>query len=184
MWSYSLTFDVKDDGSVPIARKIKEYPSWRMLADSKSHHFRLSPGYGPSAARVFDDAFRKVWAAGRDEPKKGSWVINLDELRIMSDKLGLRSHIETFYIAGRSRGITMIGSTQAPRYVPSEFYDQATWHIFGPVRDVKTLRRVGEIGGDTASIMDVVPQLDRERHEFYVLGPGFEAVTSYSKSKK
>lgn len=170
---------MKNDGSVPVnGRTVGRYPSNRMLLGRGPHHYRLAPPYGARARYVFDDAMRRVWAAGRDRDAPGSWVVNLDELRVMSDKLKMRDHIETMYVAGRSRGITIIGSAQAPRDVPSEFYDQATWYVFGPFRDLRTLRRNAEIGGDVERVMAVVPTLRRELHEFYVIGPGFEAITA------
>jgi hypothetical protein len=179
MWDYSLALDVKNDGSVPGGRKVRGYPSWRMLLADPPHHYRVAPGYGPAASRAFDDVFRKVWSAGRDSPDVGSWVVYIDEVKIMSDKMGLRDHIETMWIGGRSRGITMIGSTQAPRDVPSDVYDQSTWYFFGPgMRDLRTLDRFGEISGDRQRLREIVPGLDFERHEFYVTGPGFEAITS------
>jgi hypothetical protein len=178
MWDYTLTLDVKNDGSVPVGgRRLKEYPSWRQLSTSGPHHYRIAPPLA-KARSVFDDTFRQVWSAGRDDPAKGSWTLYVDELKILSDKLKLRDHLETMYIAGRSRGITMIGSTQAPRDVPSDVYDQATFFFFGPgMRDIRTLDRLGEISGDRNRLREVVPNLSFERHEFYVLGPDFEAIT-------
>jgi len=185
MWDYTLTFDVKNDGSVPVGgRKVREYPSWRQLTSSGPHHYRLAPPLA-KARGVFDEAFRKVWSAGREDPAKGSWTIYIDELKVMSDKLKLRDHIETMYIAGRSRGNTMIGSTQAPRDVPSDVYDQATWFFFGPgMRDLRTLDRFGEISGDRARLRELVPNLSFEPHEFYVAGPDFEAITSLPPRRK
>lgn len=184
MWDYTLTLDVKNDGSVPVGgKRVREYPSWRMLSGDGPHHYRLAPPLA-RARHVFDDAFRKVWAAGREDPSKGSWTLYIDELKILSDKLKLRDHLETVYIAGRSRGITVVGSTQAPRDVPSDVYDQATWFLFGPgMRDFRTLDRFGEISGDRQRLREVVPGLSFERHEFYVLGPGFEAITAYRPGK-
>ncbi len=184
MWDYTLTLDVKSDGSVPGGRLVKGYPSLRMLTEDGPHHYRIAPGLGADARGVFDEVFRKAWSAGSETAGAGSWVINIDELKIMSDKLRMRDHIETMYIAGRSRGITMIGSTQAPRDVPSDFYDQATWFFFGAMRDTRTLDRIGEIAGDRPRIREVVPALDFEAHEFFVVGPGFEAITAMAPVRR
>jgi hypothetical protein len=185
MWNYTLTLDVKNDGSVPIrgGRSVKDYPAWYTLAGEGPHHYRVAPGWGPHAVRAFDNVFRQVWSAGREDPKLGSWTLYIDELKIMSDKLKMRDHLEVMYVAGRSRGITMIGSTQAPRDVPSEFYDQPTWLVIGAgTRDLRTLDRLGEITGDRQRLRDVAPQLDFGTRQFYIAGPDFEAITSLPAS--
>lgn len=190
LWRYVLAVDVKgdDENLVKWAEKtISSYPSrLDLYRDDGPTRFRVRPGgLGEGARHNLDQMFRAVWRAGSRRKAAGSWTIYLDEARLISDQMKLKAHLTTLWVAGRSKGITVIGSTQAPRFVPSEYYDQPTWHYIGGFRDKRTLVRMSEIGGDTDLIAEVVPSLSRERHEFLILGPatkafpeGFSAVTS------
>ncbi len=136
------------------------------------------------ARSVFDAAIRLGWSESRRlASRTGEGVTYyVDETRILADKLKMRDHLETLWVAGRSRKITLVGSTQAPRYVPSEFYDQPTYVLIGNVRDRIAQRRLAEIGGDTDLIMQVVPRLDW--HEFLILGPRWAVRTKMPAPRK
>lgn len=100
-----------------------------------------------------------------------------DETRLLTgaEYLGLGAHLDAVWISGRSRGITLLAASQAPRFLPSSFYEQPTYHAIGRVRDRRAIRRLGEIGGDTDILADVVPKLGD--HEFLILGPRWAAIT-------
>ncbi len=163
-------------------RKVREMPGAmdRFLhGDEGGVRYRISPGLS-RAARVFDDAVRKIWRGSGKMPGEG-WTVYIDEARLFSDKLKLRSHLETLLIAGRSRGITVVASTQSPRFVPSEFYDQPRFVAIGNIRDRLALRRLAEIGGDTDMIMEVVPNL--EWREFLIVAPRYAVRTTFKGGK-
>lgn len=184
LWRYVLAVDVKgdDDNLLRWAEKtIRSYPSRLDLArDDGPTRFRVVPGgLGEAARHNLDEMFRGVWRSGANRRRAGTWTVYLDEARILSDQMKMRQHLTALWVMGRSKGITVIGSTQAPRFVPSEYYDQPVWHFIGGFRDRRTLGRMAEIGGDTDLIFDVVPSLDRAAHEFLVLGPeDFVAITT------
>lgn len=179
-----LAVDIKgDDPELRKAthRTIRSYPSRLDLMDPDVTRFRVVPGgLGETARHNLDEMFRKVWRSGTTRRKKGTWLVYLDETRILADQMAMRKHLTALWVMGRSKGITVLASTQAPRMVPSEYYDQPRWHWIGNFRDVRTLRRIAEIGGDTDLVYEVVPDLDAEAHEFLVLGPSnFAARTSF-----
>ena len=196
-FTHTVTLDVKgDDPELARAgQRVPRFPT-RLdiakaeLSDRNPHYrFRVHPGgLGTSAKAAFDDVFRKAWAQGSTRRAKGSWLINIDEARIMADHLGMEKHLTTGWVLGRSKGITMLAGTQAPRYVPSEFYDQVSWLAIGRFRDERTLKRLSEIGGtvgDNTDIREILPNLERSktRREFLILGPDdFTAITSWEPS--
>jgi hypothetical protein len=189
LWRWVLTFDVKgDDPELRRAAgpKVEIYPDrwalWRARDGEIPGRFRMVPGgLGERARYRVNESIAHVWGATRS-PKPIRWTLYLDETRVLSDKLRMRSNLETLWIMGRSSGLTVIASTQAPRFVPTEYYDQPRWHFIGPFRDRRTLDRMAEIGGDTDMIRDVIPDLEwsDRRREFLVLGPDrYAAITSY-----
>lgn len=109
---------------------------------------------------------------------QGDVVIYADEVRQLADKsfFGLGAALDNIWIFGGKRGVTMIGSTQAPRYVPSNFYDQSQAHFLFKIRDMRARRRLAEIGGDTALIMETAATLPKY-HWAYV-NPDGEVVVS------
>jgi hypothetical protein len=114
----------------------------------------------------------QVAAAIRTCVAEGGWVIVLDEERSITDKTpyyNLGGLVAGIRLRGRSRGITLIGLTQAPFYVNESFYNQAHHLFIGSLLDVRAKRRLGEIGGDTTEIMAIVSQL--RLHEFLYIGP-------------
>jgi hypothetical protein len=194
-FTHTVTLDVKgDDPELRRAgQKVPRFPTRLDLLKAElsdrnpEFRFRVHPGgLGTAARAAFDDVFRKAWAAGSKRRTAGSWLINIDETRIMADHLGMQKHLTTGWVLGRSKGITILAGTQAPRFVPSEFYDQVTWLAIGRFRDERTLKRLSEIGGtvgDNADLRDILPHLQRSRsrREFLILGPDdFAAITSWS----
>jgi hypothetical protein len=189
-WSHVITLDVKGDD--PVVAKgcgdlIHGFPTKKdiLLAEMGEHNprylFRVNSSSKAGMQREFYDVFNKAWSTGGRRKKAGSWVLHIDEARITSDKLKMRDHLEWLWISGRSKGITMLASTQAPRFVPTEFYDQATWIAIGRQRDERTilrLKEIGGIGGDGIDLKTVLPGLERSanRREFLVVGPDDLAV--------
>jgi hypothetical protein len=191
-WRYVVTFDVKGDDPELVkgtGPRVRTFPRRAQLAryelDERNPqmHFRLNPGgMGASAIRAFDDAFRQVWSLGGTRKAAGAWTLNIDEARILSDNMGMKKHLQTVLVLGRSKGLTVISGSQAPRMLPSECYDQPRWFAIGPIRDKRQVDRFAEIGGDMDLIRGVLPTLERtkNRREFLFLGPeDFTAISSW-----
>jgi len=91
----------------------------------------------------------------------GSWAIYLDEVRYMADKLGLATELEQLLLQGRALGISLVGATQRPAWIPLEFYSEAHHLFFWRSNDKRNRARLSEIGGDVdaATIGDAVARL-------------------------
>lgn len=89
---------------------------------------------------VFGEALNRAF-------RQGGWTLYLDELRYLTDYLGLAREVEMLWQQGRSEGVTVIGGVQRPRHVPLLAYDQATHLFLFHNGDRSALDRLGEIGG-------------------------------------
>lgn len=116
--------------------------------------------------------------------KEGDWVVVLDETRALTDPrvpgLNLKPQIEQLWLRGGSRGIAVVAGTQAPRWVPSSFYDQPSFVWIGRVEDEVAQKRMLEIGGLTKDMFDGIRKI--ERHSWLYLdnldtNPKFLGVT-------
>lgn len=102
---------------------------------------------------------------------EGQWSVILDEERAITDShpsLGLKGRIDQLRLRGRGR-VCVIACTQAPRWVVSSFYEQASHLYIGRIDDKRARRRLQEIGGDTDTIDEVVSGLGR--YEYLYIGP-------------
>lgn len=136
------------------------------------------------------------WAAARHQVsaalnvvfKEGNWVVVVDETRALTDprepSLGLRPQLEQLWLRGGSKGISVIAGTQAPRWVPSSFYDQPSFVWIGRVEDQAAQKRMMEIGGLTKDLLPQVGQIER-RSWLYLdnitSNPKFMGITSVGK---
>lgn len=112
--------------------------------------FRLEvvQGFGPAKRREKQEqvhrALERVYGDGQ-------WVVFMDEIRDLTDpkppNLGLAPWVDEIYRKGRSKGISIIACTQAPRWVPASFYDQASFAWIGRLADEQKQKRLLEIGG-------------------------------------
>lgn len=111
-----------------------------------------------------DQAKQQVYTALKRVYNDGNWVVYLDEIRdITSPKipsLGLESYVDYIYRKGRSKSISIIAATQAPRYCPTSFYDQASFSWIGYLRDRDKQKRLLEIGGLDKSELPVIENLE------------------------
>lgn len=105
----------------------------------------------------------KIHKAMNKAYKQGNTVIVFDEVRHITDGkyLGLRAAAESLWLFSRKRENVVIGLTQAPRYVPSAFYDQSRLHFIFRIRDKRAMLRLAEIGGDYDTLKQVLPTLPK-----------------------
>lgn len=120
----------------------------------------------------------KIHKAMSKAYKQGNVVVVFDEVRQIADKkyLGLQSAAESFWLFSRKRENLVIGLTQAPRYVPSAFYDQSQLHFIFRIRDKRALLRLAEIGGDYDTLKTVLPTLSK--YEFAHVNSEGDVTTS------
>lgn len=96
-----------------------------------------------AAARVvFRDCLEDIFTQGR-------WAIYVDELLIATDRdlYDLAKPIHHLMVYGRSKGVSMVTATQAPRTIPKSTYQQVTHQFHWPIRDEEAFIRQAEITG-------------------------------------
>lgn len=180
-WRRNLIIDVKGDDATlkDVGKPVREIPRkdpWlRKRKEPDSLWYRLV---------VSDD-----WTKAREQVKQaldrtyrqGNWTIFIDETRNLTDpripSLNLRSYVEQIWLRGRSRGVELVAMTQAPRWVPSSFYDQPSFVWIGRINDERAHQRLREIGGLRREYLGVIQRL--QRREFLVVGNGgdYTAIT-------
>jgi hypothetical protein len=119
---------------------------------------------------VYDDLSRaqdQVGEAIRQVYKEGEWVVVIDETRAIADPrspgLGLQPELDRLWLRGRSRKIPVIASTQAPRWVPSSFYDQCQFVWCSRIRDDRAHLRIQEIGSMTKAYIPHIANIRKRR---------------------
>lgn len=145
-------------------RPVKELPGALTLrrhdnGEPRTHWYRLVPPLERAKAReVVGDALTTILRQGR-------WVVVVDETRFVADaqepNLGLRAPYEALLLRGGSAGVMVVSGTQAPRWVPSSFYDQASTAWFGRLRDEVAHKRLLEVGGMHRSLLGQVAAIPR-----------------------
>jgi hypothetical protein len=119
---------------------------------------------------VYDELARaqdQVGNAIQQVYSEGEWLVVVDETRAVSDPrspgLGLQPELDRLWLRGRSRRIPVIASTQAPRWVPSSFYDQCQFVWCSRIRDDKAHQRIMEIGSMTRAHIPHIAQIRKRR---------------------
>jgi len=83
------------------------------------HDQFTSEGRGKAKLQVYN-AMHRVY-------NEGEWIVYFDEIQdvggIRQPNLGFGHAHRRMYRKGRSRHLSILASTQAPRYVPGSFYD-------------------------------------------------------------
>lgn len=104
-------------------------------------------------AHEFSRAFAKIY-------RTGGWCVYADEVRYLTQTLGLKGACEQFWLQGRTLGISFMVATQEPTHIPLEAYTQATHLFIWRATDKRRVSRLGEIGGvNTSVVQDVVQRL-------------------------
>lgn len=110
--------------------------------------------------------------------EQGNTAIYIDEVRQVADKkyFGLQGALEYIWLFGRKRGVSLIGVTQAPRFVPSALYDQSQLHFIFKIRDIRAQKRLEEISGDIDTLRAITPGLGK--FQFAYVNPDGDVVVS------
>lgn len=169
-----MVFDVKgwDEELLRLRfRTVRKFPTRleRKLRDSDREYQRCYRYLATDAAAT----------AGVVEKcyNEGNWTLIFDEERALTDRppsLGLSGLVEKMRLRGRGR-VSVVAGTQAPRYVVSSFYDQASHLYLARLEDARTRKRLQEIGGNFDVIDPIVSNLGR--YEYLYIGPLTERGT-------
>lgn len=133
-------------------RKREDYDSWHRLIVHDQFEHR-------------DKAKLQVFNALRRVYHEGDWIVYFDEVQdiggLRQPNLGLSMHLDEFYRKGRSNGLSVLATTQAPRHVPTSFYDQCSFAWIGRIADEDKQKRLREIGGLPKDALQAVMSLKR-----------------------
>ena len=77
----------------------------------------------------------------------GGWTIYLDEVRYLSETLKLKKLLEVLWLQGRSNNVSIVATSQRPRWIPLEAYQSADHLFMFRESDMSNLVRLKEIGG-------------------------------------
>lgn len=98
---------------------------------------------------------------------EGNWIVVFDETRAISDPrspgLGLQPLMDRMWLRGRSRNICVVAATQAPRWVPTSFYDQCQFVWSSRIRDERAHQRIMEIGSMTRAHIPHIAAVRKRR---------------------
>jgi hypothetical protein len=111
----------------------------------------------PHQADVIREAFHKMY-------RERAWTVAIDETWFVTNKLKLRSEIETVLTQGRSIDLSVVNSTQRPAWIPTAVYDQSTHLFFWRNNDGRAQARLAEINNvNSALVKDVVGNLEKHQ---------------------
>lgn len=154
-----------------------------VLNSARAQRVRAIPGKLRRAA-FYEDKPRSQWyhivvhdnvARAQDQVGRaldriyaeGGWTVVLDETRAISDPrspgLGLQPLLDRMWLRGRSRRICVIAATQAPRWVPTSFYDQCQFAWSSRIRDDRAHQRIMEIGSMTRAHIPHIASIRKRR---------------------
>lgn len=172
VWDRVLIIDSKRDDPLvsTVGRPIKDIPK-KTWANTRRREpfdqwFRLEviDGLGPVKRR---EKQAQVHKALERVYKDGDWVVYIDEIRDLTDpkppNLGLAPWVDEIYRKGRSKRVSIIAATQAPRWVPASFYDQASFAWIGRLADEQKQKRLLEIGGMGKQYFGDISSLQRRQ---------------------
>lgn len=109
---------------------------------------------------IIKHALGEMWRANSNR------VVVFDEVAYVEQELGLKQTMTTYYREARSLGISMVATTQRPRYVSRYLFSEASWLFAFRFYDMDDAKRVAEIMGGR-HWLDVL--LNLRRHEFVLL---------------
>lgn len=94
-------------------------------------------------------------------------IVCFDEIAFIEDELRLRPIINRYWREARSQGITIVASTQRPRYVSRYMHSEPSWSVAFRPSDEDDAARVAEIIGGRRQYKDLL--MDLGRYEFLLI---------------
>jgi len=149
---YIVIFGVKGrDSSMDKFLRLgfQRIPNWHY--NEISNYLVLWPqirGYGHVGKQreTFADAIDAIF-------RQGGWCVVLDEVSYLSDTLSMDRQLKFLLQQGRSSGISVVGMTQRPAFIPLAFYDQASHLFVWRDNDRRNRQRVGELAGNASAVV-------------------------------
>jgi hypothetical protein len=83
----------------------------------------------------------------------GGWGLYIDELKYVTDNLKLGGNVELLYLQGRELGVSIIGTSQRPAWVPVVAIAEATHLFIGAQSDQRDIDRIAEGSGRKGRII-------------------------------
>lgn len=77
----------------------------------------------------------------------GNWAVFCDEIRYLTENLGLRSEFEVLWLQGRTLGISVVALTQRPVAIPLLAFDQAYYMFIFRVNHKDDIDRIADYSG-------------------------------------
>lgn len=132
------------------------WPKWKGAADTA----KMGETFWQALAGIFAE---------------GKWCVDVDELAYMVRRLGLSTDLQDFWQQGRSLGLSLVGATQRPAWVPLDLYSQADHLVLYKCTDETDLRRVQGLAGiDPQTIRRSLRSL--RKYEFVYVNKATEQV--------
>lgn len=114
---------------------------------------------GPAVGAVIAKALRGAY-------KATGWCIVVDDMQALSDVCGLSRILRVLLLNARSSYVSLVCSTQRPRWVPREVWTQSTHLFIWRCNDADDLRALSGLGiADTARVRANVQILNWDAHE-------------------
>lgn len=166
-WENCLVIDSTGDPG-----EIKDYGKPLSKRGKIKGHERLTVSDSSERSR------EKIYRALDRAVRQGNMVIYADEIRQLADRdfFNLQKILEHIWLFTAKRGVSLVGGTQAPRWVPSPLYDQSKSHFIFSMRDRRAMKRLAEISGDVDTLETLIPNL--KRFEFAYVGIEGDVVRS------
>lgn len=121
---------------------------------------------------VFEDAMDSIF-------REGGWCCVFDEVSYLADTLKMGEHLKFLLQQGRSAGISVVGMTQRPAFIPLAFYDQASHLFFWRDNDRRNLQRIGELAGNARlTVQREVADLQRREVLYLHKDSGYRVRTT------
>lgn len=107
----------------------------------------------------------------------GNWCVYADEIRYLSQYLGLQTELETLWLQGRSLGISMVSGTQRPVSIPHLAFDADHLFLWRATdrRDVVTMSEYTGTGIEAARF--AIPRLPLHEALYIDTRTGYMART-------
>jgi hypothetical protein len=114
---------------------------------------------GNRQAKILDDGLDAMF-------KAGGWSVLVDDTQYLAS-IGLRHTLSSLWINARSAGVTILGGSQRPVWVPREMWSQSVHLFLFGTTDSDDLKALAGFGArlDRKLVQGVVSSLDIGAHE-------------------
>ncbi|MGH7240414.1 MAG: helicase HerA domain-containing protein [Candidatus Saccharimonadales bacterium] len=110
-------------------------------------------------------------------------IVAFDEIAYIETELNLKTIVTRYWREARSLGITIVATTQRPRFVSRYMFSEPIWAVAFRPQDEDDALRVAEILGSRKKYKDILLE-ELDRYEFLLVHkPTREAVISKLPAK-